>query len=52
MCVVQRGEVSEKYFGDFTKQPTARLEALLLGLEMTVFDVPSTNSESAATVAK
>ena len=48
---MRRGEVSEKYFGAFTKQPTGRLEALLSGLEMTVFDVPPKNSESSATAA-
>lgn len=45
MRVLQLGEACEKYFGAFAKQPTARLEALLLGLEMTVFDVSPKNSE-------
>ena len=39
----QRGQACEKYFAAFTKKPTAKLEALLSGIKMTVFDVPTLN---------
>ena len=44
-CVLQRGEACEKYFGPVIKKPTANLEALLVGLKMTVYDTPTLNRE-------
>ena len=46
------GRSLRKVFRGFHQAADRQAGALLLGLEMTVFDVPSTNSESAATVAK